>query len=264
MTDLPFELINHILTFADASSLYEVGHVSHALSYLSQKQVYQHHIQYASIRLWIHQPGTMIHRQIGFDLHTTPTTHHQSHAHATTAEFRYTGEPIPFDGTKPVSVDGCTIIFNHPSSLASKKHYGITYDDTPVVMDTIDSTWTMQKQGQWSMHGQLDQEGRFQPLSLSCDAHLFNPDLLDTLLQQQTIRLKERIQRKKQEQKIQHGAVAAAAAAATTTAPSLYCGLASPLKDTCSSKSFDPIGSSPATTPTSKHIHSSTLPSLFS
>ncbi|CAO3593432.1 unnamed protein product [Absidia cylindrospora] len=232
MTDLPFELIDHILTFADPSSLYKLGHVSHALSYLSQKQVYQHHIQYASIRLWIHQPGTMIHRQIGFDLHTSSSSH-------ATAEFRYTGEPIPFDCSKPVSVDGCTIVFNHPPS---KKHYGITYDDKPVVMNTIDSKWTMEKQGQWSMHGQMDQEGRFQPLGLSCDAPLFNPDVLDSLLQQQTIRLKERIQRKKQEQK-------------TNPAPSLFGGLAA--SPACAPKSLDP-------TPTSKHIHSSPLPSISS
>jgi hypothetical protein len=184
MTDLPLEIIDHILTFANASSLYELGQVSHMLRSLSQKQLQKQHIQHASLRLWMHQPGTMAHTPMDF---TQPIC--QSSSDQVTAEFKYLNQPLPIDPKKPVFIDGCTVIFS------TRKHYGLTYPN-PIMMQPGDDA-LVEKQGQWTLYGEF-KDAAFTPLRLSCDTRLFNPILLDAMLRQQTIRLQERILLKRQ------------------------------------------------------------------
>lgn len=184
MTDLPLEIIDHILTFADASSLYELGQVSHMLRSLSQRQLQKQHIQHASLRLWMHQPGTMAHTPMDF---TQPIC--RSSSGQVTAEFKYLNQSLPIDPKKPVFIDGCTVIFS------TRKHYGLTYSN-PIMMQPGDTT-LVEKHGQWSLYGE-SKDAIFTPLRLSCDTRLFNPILLDAMLRQQTIQLQERILRNRQ------------------------------------------------------------------
>ncbi|KAI8077689.1 uncharacterized protein BX664DRAFT_343235 [Halteromyces radiatus] len=198
--ELPLEIIDHILYFADASTLYQLIQVSHVLRYLSTNHLYHHHLQHASIRLWMHQPGTMAHTPIDFN---QPTL-----ASFDTVHFSFANhQPIQFNHHQPVYVDGCTI--QHNNNNGSKQHYSITYQ-SPIMMTKGDSTtWTIEKQKQWSMSGEYEDDDHdgdhviFKPSSstgLSCNLHLFHPSLLTKVVQQQTLRLQERIQSNKRKQ----------------------------------------------------------------
>ncbi|KAI8337951.1 hypothetical protein BC941DRAFT_424151 [Chlamydoabsidia padenii] len=177
MSDLPLEIIDHIFTFVDASSLYELGHVSRVLRLLSQKHLYQQHLQHVSIRLWMHQPGTMAHTPIDFNQPTRSDD-------LTAADFTFQNQPLRFDPKKPILIDGCTVI------LSDKTHYGLTYEPMTVQPDRTS------KQGQWSLLAEQDGD-HLKPLGLSCHLNLFNPLLLDSLMKQQTRQLRERIQLRK-------------------------------------------------------------------
>lgn len=223
MNDLPLEIIDHIMTFVDAPNLYELGLVSLVLRLLSKKHLRQNHIRHISMRLWMHQPGTMAHTPIDFD-HQPASPSSASSLDPMVATFCFNSHAIKFDPKKPIYLDGCTIII-HPTSLQpSRKHYGITYQQ-PTLMEgvTSPSPWTIKRQGQWSMKGELEQDGLLKPMELTCNASLFNPDTLDIVLQQQTVRLQERIQQKKQQQGNRNSAVVV--------------GLSSPSKESCSTKS---------------------------
>ncbi|KAI8334311.1 hypothetical protein BC941DRAFT_432651 [Chlamydoabsidia padenii] len=183
MTDLPLEIIDHIITFVDASCLYELGHVSRVLRLLSKKHLYHNHIQHVSIRLWMHQPGTMAHTPIDFE--------YQQPCYPLAAHFGFNHhQAIRFNPNKPIYFDGCTIIIHGKE----RKHYGITYQQ-PISLD-LTSCWTIERQGQWSMKGKLEQDGYLTPTALVCNCNLFNPDTLDIISRQQIIRLQERIQQK--------------------------------------------------------------------
>ncbi|CAO3592799.1 unnamed protein product [Absidia cylindrospora] len=235
MTDLPLEIIDHILTFVDASSLYELGYVSHVLQFLSKKHLFQNHIQYVSIRLWTHQPGTMAHTPIDF---AQPSSSFFDPLTPLTAQFTFTNQTIRFDPKKPVYVDGCTIIIHPNPNQPSRQHYGITYQQPALMKNSIISSssssfWTMEKQGQWSMHGELAQDGLFKPSSMSCSLDLFNPTWLDAVLQQQTIRLQERIKSKRLQQSTRGSMTIADLASSSTSS-----------KESCSAKSLSVMPSS--------------------
>jgi hypothetical protein len=244
MTDLPLEIIDHILTFVDAASLYELGHVSHVLQFLSKKHLYQNHIQHASIRLWMHQPGTMAHTPIDFGQSSSSSFDPLA---PLTAQFTFTDQAIRFDPKKPVYVDGCTIIIHPNPNQPSRQHYGITYQQPALMKNIISATtspsvWNMEKRGQWTMYGEQALDGLFQPSTMSCNLNLFNPTSLDTVLQQQTIRLRERIQTKRLQQSTR----------GSMTMPDLAS--SSSPKESCSAKSLSLLpSSSPAR---SKHFAS--------
>ncbi|SAL99403.1 hypothetical protein [Absidia glauca] len=217
MTDLPLEIIDHIMTFVDAPHLYELGHVSPVLRLLSKKHLRQTHIRHLSMRLWMHQPGTMAHTPIDFD--HQPSSSPASSLDPIVASFSFNSHAIRFDPKKPIYLDGCTIIIHPNSHQASRKHYGITYQQPTLMEGVTSSSWTIKRQGQWSMTGELEQDGLLKPMELTCNGNLFNPDTLDVVLQQQTVRLQQRIQQKKQR------------------GSAVVVGLASSSKESCSTKS---------------------------
>ncbi|KAI8145901.1 hypothetical protein BJV82DRAFT_576899 [Fennellomyces sp. T-0311] len=66
-TTIPVELIDHIFTFVDNSSLFQLCRCSRLFRLLAFPRLTLQHMSCAKIRLWIEQPGLVSHKPMDFE-----------------------------------------------------------------------------------------------------------------------------------------------------------------------------------------------------
>ncbi|KAI7859761.1 hypothetical protein BDC45DRAFT_161145 [Circinella umbellata] len=137
-TMIPIELIDHIFTFADNSSLFQLCRCSRLFHALAFPRLTSQHMSHSKIRLWIEQPGLVGHKPMDFEWFNYDrergklvfTARKNSTAHQQQLTFNTDSS----SSSEAPIIDGLTIVLS-PSGMEDRRIHSVSYKKA-VVMPT--------------------------------------------------------------------------------------------------------------------------------